>query len=561
MIGRLIRWVLNVHYPYNNRLDQIRAVGMVRVLAISLIVWTFLLVVSSLPAAPGTSVQETLQVSNLPLNVLFTPVGIIIIVTLVQTGQLRVASWLLILFLMGAIINTLVTSDGLRDQRVFVYLLIMLLSASGLLNRRGILAVFVATLLLLLMGAILLAENLAAAPINITVGIDIFLPFAALVVGTMLVLNLQVPIRETIDEVQEEAQTLERISQFAIQMDQSATEEDAAVALMVFLRGELKYHFAQVFFTGGKGIISRRVRTVLGIRTTSDIEENIRLPDVNIVNEAATTYRVVVANRDDALLRVGHFLPSTLHGIALPVQGGDALIGVLDVQSNRRDTFSKGELTFLNLLAQHFASTVAMLRIIQALRNNLRQQEVLTAQLRQRQGDYRPATMGTWNQYLDQRGQYIFGFDIGSTVGTFVPANDLPEVLRPVLVDGATQVQTQGDTKVVNIPINLRGEILGAMSFTVSKDKPLTDRQIETAQIIASRLALALENRRLIEQTQALAVRERKANEAANLLLSVTDVESVIRLAADSFRDTLGAINTRIHLQPTVLAERSAEPQ
>ncbi|HEX2619596.1 MAG TPA: hypothetical protein VHL11_05595, partial [Phototrophicaceae bacterium] len=67
--------------------------------------------------------------------------------------------------------------------------------------------------------------------------------------------------------------------------------------------------------------------------------------------------------------------------------------------------------------------------------------------------------------------------------------------------------------------------------------------------------ALALENKRLFEQTQATAQRERKANEATNLLISATNVEAVINVAAASFNDALGAINTRIHLQPNLMSE------
>jgi GAF domain-containing protein len=72
---------------------------------------------------------------------------------------------------------------------------------------------------------------------------------------------------------------------------------------------------------------------------------------------------------------------------------------------------------------------------------------------------------------------------------------------------------------------------------------------------VAERLALALENTRLFEQTQAQAQRERKANEIASVLIGATDVRLVLNLAAENFKDALGAVNTHIYIQPDLLAE------
>jgi hypothetical protein len=54
-------------------------------------------------------------------------------------------------------------------------------------------------------------------------------------------------------------------------------------------------------------------------------------------------------------------------------------------------------------------------------------------------------------------------------------------------------------------------------------------------------------------------VRERRANEATNLLISATNVEAVMNVAAASFNEALGAIHTRIHLQPSAMNEKQME--
>jgi GAF domain-containing protein len=115
------------------------------------------------------------------------------------------------------------------------------------------------------------------------------------------------------------------------------------------------------------------------------------------------------------------------------------------------------------------------------------------------------------------------------------------------------------EVQIVSVPIMLNNEVFGAMSFRVPQERALTERQLDTVRAIARRLALALENRRLYEQSQAQVMRERRANEVANALLSATEVQTVLRLAVENFNEALGAINTEIAVQAAPAGQRSEE--
>ena len=80
---------------------------------------------------------------------------------------------------------------------------------------------------------------------------------------------------------------------------------------------------------------------------------------------------------------------------------------------------------------------------------------------------------------------------------------------------------------------------------------------MDTLRIVTSRLAVALESNRLFEQTQAQAQRERKASEIGSLLLSVTDIDAVLNLAAENFNEALGAVHTRVVLDPGIVTEEA----
>jgi GAF domain-containing protein len=86
------------------------------------------------------------------------------------------------------------------------------------------------------------------------------------------------------------------------------------------------------------------------------------------------------------------------------------------------------------------------------------------------------------------------------------------------------------------------------MSFTLPTNHALTQRQIELSRNVAERLGAALESSRLFEQSQAQADRERQASETTSHLLGVTDVQTVLDLAAADFQEALGAVYTRVYL-------------
>jgi GAF domain-containing protein len=131
------------------------------------------------------------------------------------------------------------------------------------------------------------------------------------------------------------------------------------------------------------------------------------------------------------------------------------------------------------------------------------------------------------------------------------PAVALTDDLQPAIQTGDISLRYEGEQQVLSVPIILRGYTLGAMSFRVPEgSQTIGPRQQELIRSVVQRLGLALENKRLFEQSQAQAQRESKANEVGSLLLSSTDIDTVLKMAADSFNQAMGAVQTQIRLRP-----------
>jgi GAF domain-containing protein len=234
-----------------------------------------------------------------------------------------------------------------------------------------------------------------------------------------------------------------------------------------------------------------------------------------------------------------------LCGAVLPLVYNDNLLGVLDVQHEAVDFIPDYQLLTLQTLADNLAATLITVRQSLALKTTVRQQEETAQALRIR---LQELTSGS-RRSAQRTGQRIAGYDLAPD-GQLVLSTDMPDSLRAALESGELQVITEGEHRIIRLPVTLRDEQLGVMSFTLPSNKALTERQIEMAKIVANRLALALENKRLADQTRAQIDRERIASGVANRLISATDVDSVLTIAVENFREALGAINSRITVQP-----------
>jgi len=247
-----------------------------------------------------------------------------------------------------------------------------------------------------------------------------------------------------------------------------------------------------------------------------------------------------------------HFLPGTTSSALVPLMYREQVLGILDMQSVSDRLIDTGERELISLIALHLATTIGNTRTLNTIQNEVKQQqEVIMRQrnrLRQIEQTEQQAIVSAWGDYLDQRDQRIIGFDINEVSMQLIPTDYLPDHMRLALERNDVTTYEENDQQHVTLPIQLRGQTLGAASFSVPRTRPITRRQIEIMRNVIQRLALALDNKRLFEQSQSQAQRESKANEIASLLLSSTDMDTVLRLAAVNFNDALGAVQTEIQL-------------
>jgi GAF domain-containing protein len=86
----------------------------------------------------------------------------------------------------------------------------------------------------------------------------------------------------------------------------------------------------------------------------------------------------------------------------------------------------------------------------------------------------------------------------------------------------------------------LRGEVLGGLQVgEASQPRAWTEEDQTFIQAVADQVALALDNARLIEQTERRAEREQFIAEVSRKMLAASNMQSILQIAGDELGQAL----------------------
>jgi GAF domain-containing protein len=203
-------------------------------------------------------------------------------------------------------------------------------------------------------------------------------------------------------------------------------------------------------------------------------------------------------------------LPNTHSEVALPLTVRNKVIGVLDIQSYEQQAFTQDDVTTLQAMADQVAMAIDNDRLLTDSQTSLRQLQTITAE----------STYRTWKTRLSRKSNgYLY---TPSGVSTLVNSED--EV-------GSTEVTNPLEEKLA-IPISLRNSKIGEIILKRrGKNPKWTEREQQLAEQVSAQVALALDNARLLEETQFRAAREQTISAISSRLSQTTDLDTLLKLA------------------------------
>jgi GAF domain-containing protein/HAMP domain-containing protein len=229
--------------------------------------------------------------------------------------------------------------------------------------------------------------------------------------------------------------------------------------------------------------------------------------------------RIALDTGEDAEFFNNPDLPETHSELALPLQIGNQIIGALDVQSEQPAAFGEEDVDLLSIVANQVVIAIQNARRFQNSEERVKEAQTLYQQFLHQE----------WKAVVDE-GKHL-GYRYSST-----SAAPLKEPVTSAEIVKATQsgemvsVQEKSQSRLA-IPIILRGQTIGVLNLQVNEDWSWAQDEIDIAQAVAERVALAVENARLLEDSQNLASKERIIGEISTKISAATNVDNILKTA------------------------------
>lgn len=229
--------------------------------------------------------------------------------------------------------------------------------------------------------------------------------------------------------------------------------------------------------------------------------------------------------------------PKTRSVIDLPLRSGEQTIGILDVHSLEQKAFGNAEIEVLSVLADQVTIAIEVARQFEETQRSLRETERI----------YQQYVRQEYNQLVKSRADRGFVYK-----NTEVKPLDQPlqnsEILEAIKNGNIYTTEDEHGIRLA-APVKLRGQVIGTLNVNSSGNKILNAENIEIINAVADRMALALENVRLLGEAQRRAAKERTISEGAARVSAALDIESILQTTAEELERTLGGSEVIIQLE------------
>lgn len=231
------------------------------------------------------------------------------------------------------------------------------------------------------------------------------------------------------------------------------------------------------------------------------------------------TPRVALDTGADAVFFNNPDLPETRSEIALPLRVGDEMIGALDVQSTVPNAFLQEDINILSTLADQVSIAIQNAQQFEETRKALSESEILTRQFVQ----------SGWQKFTKTRN--LLGIRHTGARGSLLHRRNGKEKQEDSLTSNQFKRNARG--AALSLPIKLRGEVIGSVDVRTPDNRPWDQDELDIVTAIIERAAIALENARLLEESQKNAEMERLTADISGKIGASINLRNVLETAVE----------------------------
>ncbi|MDX1662299.1 MAG: GAF domain-containing protein [Candidatus Promineifilaceae bacterium] len=231
---------------------------------------------------------------------------------------------------------------------------------------------------------------------------------------------------------------------------------------------------------------------------------------------------------DDPDWQPNPLLPRTRGEVAVPILFQDEVLGVLDVQSDSVGALDAEDQLALEGLAGQIAIAIENTRLRQEMEERLNELHSLQ----------RLMSREAWLRYESQREAEATGYYFDQEAVHSLSGNG--QEAR----DGGGRKRAQA----VTLPLTVRGEQFGILGVEADEEDPLSDEEMALLESISLQVAEALENARLLEQTQKRAVELETVSRVSAATSTILDADRLLQAVVELARRSFNLYHAHIYL-------------
>lgn len=480
-------------------------------------------------------VPAIISAQNYILGAIFlTAYLVLIAITFFQLPYwLKMGAFLLMVYVLGM---SELFSTGILGDGIFFFLAFVALSAMMFSPRAGMVATVISLITFGVMSLLTLSGVIGLLnPDATTAKVTDWLSASAslLLFGGVIILGLrqlqieflgaQNQTASALSDLEKERGSLEgRVNERTLQLKAVNEVGRAASAILNteeliarvvnLITDQFGYYYTAIFLVDEAGEWAQlQNATGEAGRVLRQNKHKLRVGAGSMVGTAITTGqpRIALDTGTESSRFQNPLLPYTRSEIALPLIAAGRVLGALDVQSTQEAAFGPQEIETLQSMANQVAIAFENAHLFQNAQRSLDEMRTI------------------------QR-QYVFN--------SWKPAGDSKQLDYQVGDEEAPEHAAS-----LQVPLSLRDEIIGQIDL--AGDGEWTPEQKSLIEAIATQAALALENARLVEESQSSAAREHVLAEITGKIWSSTTTDGILQAALRELSRAFDASEASIELK------------
>ncbi len=479
----------------------------------------------------GALIPAVLSSTNIVLNSIFVVSYLLTaVVTIIRFSYpIRMTVFLLSIYVLG--ISTLVTYNAL-GVGLFYFLALIIFATMMLSIRAGIIAIALDVLTYLLFGWLMLSERLLplnplSTPANLFDWVSV--GAATVMFGIVIILGFRSLEREffeaqqqidsalsTLKEerstlesrVQERTQQLRKINELGRNVIETLDTEKIFSRASAFIEDEFNCYYTAFYLVDASNKWAElRYASGEAGKVLKENKHRIDLEGKNGVAKAIRAKTSQIASEINQIRLENPLLPYTRSQLVLPLLIGDAALGALDMHSSKENAFSPQDIDTYQTMANGIAIAIENSRLFQEAQQSL-------AEMRATQRQY---LQNAWDSLTADR---PLKYELGE-------------------VDSESE-------NALQIPLVLRDQVIGEIQMANATE--WTPEQKNLVEAIVAQATLALENARLVEESQSAATQERLTNEIIAKIWASTNMDTILQTTVRELGRSLEATEVEIEV-------------